>query len=170
MEGTGTEVIGDALFGAHLFAKTEVTEKIGDLERGFLNDLLKPWDMELPLFLLGSLPVLSGLPKVSLHDIFSLDVDRGSTLVPIHLNGAFLAIVNRRKKAPMHWKSKPLWQQPLYLLLRRDGTYLCAVCSLENGTLILHSYLHGYHRSERLRNRRDAEVIGQVVALARKLP
>jgi hypothetical protein len=33
----------------------------------------------------------------------------------------------------------------------------------------LHSYNQGYHRSERLRNRHDAEVIGQVVTLARKL-
>lgn len=170
LEETGTEVIGDALLVPRAFAKTEVKEETGHLERGFLNDLLKPWDMEVPLFLRGSLPALSGLPNVSPHDVFSLDLDRGSVLVPIHLNGAFLAIVNRRKKAPVHWKSKPLWQQPLYLLLRRDGTYLCAFCSLEDGTLILHSYIHGYHRSERLRNRRDVEVIGQVVTLARKLP
>jgi transcriptional regulator with XRE-family HTH domain len=170
LEETGTEVIDDPLLGAPVLAKTEVKEETGHPERGFLNALLKPWDMELPLFLRGSLRVLSGLPNLSLHDIFSLDVDRGPALVPVHLNGAFLAIVNRRKKAPVHWKSKPLWQQPLYLLLRRDGTYVCAFCSLENSTLILHSYIHGYHRSERLRNRHDAEVIGQVVTVARGLP
>lgn len=63
----------------------------------------------------------------------------------------------------------PLWQQPLYVLLRRDGTYLCACCSLENGTLEIHPNSLDYQRPEQLRNRQDAEVIGQIVTIARSL-
>jgi hypothetical protein len=28
-----------------------------------------------------------------------------------------------------------LWQQPIYVILKRDGTYLAASCGTENGTL-----------------------------------
>ena len=167
LEQTGTEFIGDQLLGASVPAKIGVTEETTHLQGEFLNDLLRQWDMELPLFLRGSLELLSGLSTISLHDVFWVGGEPG--LLPIHLNGGLLAVVNRRKKRPVHWKSKPLWQQPVYVLLRRDGTYVCAFCSLENSALILHSYTQGYHRSERLRNRHDAEVIGQVVTLARKL-
>jgi hypothetical protein len=62
-----------------------------------------------------------------------------------------------------------VWQQPLYVLLKRDGTYTCACCSLENGTLVTHPYSLRPLRPEHLRNRNDAEVVGQVVTIARAL-
>jgi hypothetical protein len=110
---------------------------------------------------------LSGLSHVSLQDIFWIGENQSP--LPATRNHSLLAVVNRRKKRPIHWKSKPLWQQPMYVLLRRNGEYGCEFCSRENGSLVLHSYIEGYHRSEQLRNRHDAEVIGQVVTLARKL-
>ena len=166
-EETGTDFISDQLLGHSVPAKMSVQEKAALPGGGFLNDLLNQWDREVPLFLRGSLGILSGLSNFSLHDIFW--VGREQNPLPTRPNSGLLAIVNRRKKTPVHSKSKPLWQQPLYVLLRRDGNYLCEFCSLENGALILHSYTLGYHRSERLRNRHDAEVIGQVVTLARTL-
>jgi hypothetical protein len=166
-EKAGAESIGDRLLDRSLPAKLRVKEGAAQPEGKFLDDLLKQWDSELPLFLRGSVGVLSELSNFSLHDVFWIGQDRCP--LPPARNSGISAIVNRRKKTPLHWKSKPLWQQPVYVLLRRDGSYLCEFSSLENGALILHSYTQGYHRSERLRNRQDAEVIGQVVTFARKL-
>jgi hypothetical protein len=65
--------------------------------------------------------------------------------------------------------SKPVWQQPIYILLKRDGSYLAACCGLENGTLVVHPYSRDFHRSTEFRQHQDAEVVGQIVAIARRL-
>ena len=168
VEESGTDSIPDHLMSRSLPAKSSGREHPEQpLENGTLKQLLDPWRDEIPLFLRKSLASLSGLTNLSLHDVFWIGGNHRA-LHP-HLAGGVVAIVNRRKKSPVHSRFKPLWQQPIYVILKRDGTYLCACCSLENGSLVIHSYSHGYHRSERLRNLREAEVIGQVVMLARKL-
>jgi len=167
LENAGAESIGDRLLDRGVPARLRVTEGASQPEGKFLGDLLKQWDSEIPLFLRGSVGILSGLSNFSLHDVFW--IGQHQSPLPTARNNGILAIVNRRKKTPLHWKSKPLWQQPAYMLLKRDGRYLCEFCSLEDGALLLHSYTQGYHHSERLRNRQDAEVIGQVVTFARKL-
>lgn len=167
LENSGSESIADDLLGRLVptgLPKNTVAP-IG--QKNFLNHLLTEWDSEVPLFLRRSLAGVSGLSHISLNDVFW--IAENQCPVPTTRNTSLLALVNRRKKTPIHWRSKPLWQQPIYLLLRRNGDYGCEFCSLENDALILHSYTEGYHRSERLRNRHDAEVIGQVVTLARKL-
>jgi len=77
--------------------------------------------------------------------------------------------VNRRDKRPIHFTSKPAWQQPVYVILMRNGTYLCACCGIENGTLVIHPYSHQFRRSEHLRYHHDAEVVGRIVTVIRKL-
>lgn len=164
---TGIDFISDELLGRLSQPKTPPREEVHGGENQLLDDLIRAWDGEIPLFLRGSLDSLSGLPNFSLHDVFW--IERAQTSLGVHLAGGFMAIVNRRKKKPLHEKSKPLWQQPIYVVLKRDGTFVCAFCSFENGTLVLHSYAQGYHRSERLRNRQDAEIVGQIVAIARRV-
>lgn len=159
--------MSDSLLHRALPSRLERKEVTVKAPATFLDHLLMDWGNEVPLFLRGSLAELSGLSHISLHDVFWIGENQSP--LPSTRTNSLLAIVNRRKKAPMHWRSKPLWQQPMYVLLRRDGEYRCEFCSLENGVLVLHSYRQGYHRSERLRNRHDAEVVGQVVTLARKL-
>jgi hypothetical protein len=62
-----------------------------------------------------------------------------------------------------------VWEQSLYVVLKRDGTYLFGPCGVENGTLVIHpDSVHSDSR-ESFRNRRDAEVIGQIAAIARRL-
>jgi hypothetical protein len=90
----------------------------------------------------------------------------GSAFHP-YLAGGLFAIVNRQKKKPNDCGSKPLWQQPLSIILKRDGTYVCGCCSRENNSLVVHSYPSGVHRREQFRNR-DAEVIGKLVAVVRR--
>jgi hypothetical protein len=77
--------------------------------------------------------------------------------------------VNRRERRPIHFTSKPAWQQPVYVILMRDGTYLCASCGIENGTLVIHPYSQEFRRSKHLRYHHDAEVVGRIVTVARNI-
>jgi hypothetical protein len=133
---------------------------------GFLEQFLERCE-EAPFFLRESIGSLSDLEDASLNDFFWVG-GKYDVLHPYLTNG-LLALVNRRRRRPFYFTSKPLWQQPLYVLLKRDGTYLCACCGLENGTLVVHPYSQEFHRPEQLRYRQDVEVVGQVVLVARKV-
>jgi len=119
-----------------------------------------------PFFLRSSLGMLCGLPRLSLKDFFWI----ARLPQPAHpyLAGGVVAVVNRQKKKPNDCASKPLWQQPLYIVLKRDGTYLCGCCSHENDSLVIHTYRGGIHKREELRSR-DAEIVGKLVSVARRL-
>jgi len=56
--------------------------------------------------------------------------------------GALFLVVDRNRKLPALSILSGL-AQPAYVLQRRDGTYLCGFCSLQNGTLILRSSFAG---------------------------
>ncbi len=119
-----------------------------------------------PFFLRSSVGVLCGLPRLSLKDFFWIG-GSANTVHP-YLKGAVLAVVNRQKKKPNDCASKPLWQQSLYIVLKRDGTYLCGCCSQENDTVVIHTYRGGIHKREELRSR-DAEVIGKIVSVVHRV-
>jgi transcriptional regulator with XRE-family HTH domain len=145
----------------------EVTDGGGDIvTAGFLAELLKDCQ-EVPLFLRDSLEYFSGSAHVSLENFFWV----GGEHDPLHpgLAKGIVVLVNQRRKTPVHFVSKPVWQQPIYILLKRDGTYLAACCGLENGTLVVHPYSRDFHRSTEYRQHQDAEVVGQIVAIARRL-
>jgi hypothetical protein len=167
IEGAGCQPMPDQFLDRPSSARLALNEDTPEIKGESVRRLLKDWDEEIPLFLRGSLRALSGLSNLSLHDVFWINRQQGSS--EPNLNGTFLAIVNRRMKSALHWRSKPLWQQPLYVVLKRDGSYVCAFASIEDGMLVLHSYSHGYHLADRLRYPQDAEIVGQIVALARKL-
>ncbi|MGA2335023.1 MAG: helix-turn-helix transcriptional regulator [Terriglobales bacterium] len=164
----GTEPIPDHL--VHRVLDTESIEKSDDNDipgrNGFLEHMLKRCE-EIPFFLRESIGPLSDLDDASLDDFFWIG-GKHDVLHPCLANGLFV-LVNRREKRPMHFTSKPAWQQPVYVILRRDGTYLCACCGIENGTLVIHPYSQQFHRSEHLRYHHDAEVVGRIVTVARKL-
>jgi len=80
-----------------------------------------------------------------------------------------LFMVNRQKKRPSYSRKKSSWEQPVYLLLKRDGTYLCACCSLEDDVLIVHAQADNPLKQPALRNNHDAEVVGQIVEVCRRL-
>jgi len=132
----------------------------------FLQKLLEE-GQEIPFFLRHSLAHFCGSLHVSLDDFFWV----GANDSPFHpsLEKALVVMVNRRRKAPIHFMSKPFWQQPIYIVLKRDGTYLAACCSVENGVLVVHPYVQDFRPDEEYRLHQDAEVIGQIVAIARQL-
>jgi hypothetical protein len=109
---------------------------------------------------------LFGLPNISLRDVFWV----GDTPKPKHSSfaGVQLLIVDQRQKRPRASFSSPFWAQPLYVLQRRGGAYLWGFCRLENSTLVLYMTVHR-GKSMQLRNRVDAEVVGRVVGIIRKL-
>jgi hypothetical protein len=132
----------------------------------FLSSLIAEFQ-EIPLFLRHSLSTVAGLPDLSLRDVF-WSGGRTASFHP-YLKDAVFVSVNRRLKIPVFLKRKSLWDQPLYILLLRDGTYLLAGCSLEGSNLIVHPFADGFSRPQILRNGVDAEVVGEVTALFRRL-
>jgi len=132
---------------------------------GFLNSLLNRWE-EVPFFLRHSLNKLSGLRNFSLLDVFWV----GGDTAPIHplLNNASFVVVNRRVKNPR--QSKTACEPPLCLILKRDGSYLCGACAVYHRNLLVRSYAEGRFVSQQFRSGIDAEVIGQVTMIVRRLP
>ena len=133
---------------------------------GFLERILERCG-EIPFFLRQSIGPLSGLEDPSLDHWFWIGGEH-DVLHPLLTDGLF-ALVNRRERRPIHFTSKPAWQQPVYVIQMRNGAYFCACCGIENGTLVIHPYSDQFHRSERLRYHHDAEVVGRIVTIARKL-
>jgi transcriptional regulator with XRE-family HTH domain len=168
LEDAGPEPIPDRLLPRKVATDSPgiANETDDPIEDGFLGHLLRQ-SGHVPFFLRESLSDLSGLTSLSLHDFFWVGGE-SNPLHPLLVNG-LLMIVNRHRKKPIHFRSRPLWQQPVYVLLRRNGTYLCGCCSLEDGTLVIHPFSANYQPQEQLRNHDDAEVIGQVVTVARRL-
>ena len=149
-------------------AEPTVAAKRGNLENvgaEFIEKLLGEF-LEIPLFLRNSLGHFAGSAHVSLDDFFWFGGDDG----PLHpfLADGLLAMVNRRRKTPFHFAAKPWWQQPLYIILMREGVYLACCCSVENGLLVIHPYSRDFHHSAQYRLHQDAEVVGQIVGILRR--
>jgi hypothetical protein len=164
----GTEPIPDHLARRVLGTESDENSNDNDMlgRSGFLEQMLEQCE-EIPFFLRKSIKLLSGLENASLDDFFWIGGEY-DVLHPCLANGLF-ALVNRREKRPIYFTTKPPWQQPIYVILMRNGTYLCACCGIENGTLVIHPYSQQFRRSEHLRYHQDAEVIGRIVTVARKL-
>jgi hypothetical protein len=145
---------------------SDETFEADDAQQSGLAELLKDFG-EVPCFLRGALDAFSGIKKPSLRDFFW--VGTGIRKPHPRLRGALLVMVDRLKKKPIRLRSLPLLKQPLYMLLTRDGTYICVCCSLEDRHLVIDPDPDDQELPERLRQGYDAEVVGQVVAIARRL-
>jgi len=141
------------------------TEDVGE-QSGLLRMLIERW-IEIPPFAGHSLSVVSGLKDLSMSDVFWVGGDPN----PIHpyLANATLVVINRRIKRPVRSAARMLWEQPLYLILRRGGGFLCGVCTLHDDLLVVRPYPERSFVPRKFRNELDAEVIGQVTAIVRHL-
>lgn len=138
---------------------------IDQVRNGFVSQMEE--FEEIPFFLRSALGRLTSLPRISLRDWIWFGA-QGRSLHP-YLRTAVFGIVHHQSKKPAFASEKSLWQQPLYLILLRDGSYLCARCSVQKDWLIVHPFADGSDRPVRLRNGDDAEILGKVTALLRKL-
>ena len=132
----------------------------------FAATFVSQWE-EIPLFLRFSLDQIAGLKGFSLSDLFWVNDDKA----PRHplLVNATLIVVNRRARRPSPDTGNAVCAQPLYLILRRDGSYLCGRCTLNDGNLVIHSYPGSPVSTQQFRNGVDAEVVGQVTTILRRL-
>ena len=153
--------------GPRTSAETLPLTKRSPDENEFLASLLNQWQ-EIPIFLSRALASISNLKNVSFSDIYWVGGNR-NPLHPFLMNASFLA-VNRRVRTPPQSISPEPWEQPIYMLLLRDGTYLCGPCILRGGVLTVHSLAPSPGGSVQLRNDMDAEVLGEVTAIVRRFP
>lgn len=168
MEEAGTEAMPDQFMSRASSAESgENSPEASETARaGFFEQLTQLCD-EIPFFLRNALTSFGDLREVSLDDFFWIGSEH-DVLLPYFRRG-LLALVNRRRKTPFHFASKPVWKQPVYLLLQRHGKYLCACCGIENGSLVIHPYTEHFHRAVQFTHHKDIEVVGQIVAIARRL-
>ncbi|HXM94869.1 MAG TPA: hypothetical protein VOA64_11590 [Candidatus Dormibacteraeota bacterium] len=159
----GVEAISDELRGRWLPEADRTSETVST---GFLKRLSDEFE-EIPLFLRAAGPSLCGLSALSLRDVLWV-ADQKKSFHP-YLTGAAFVVVDRKKKKPLSSFSHALWDQPLYVLLARDGTYLCAACTQQDDTLIVRPFSGGFDRPVRFRNRVDVEVMGRILAIVRRL-
>lgn len=171
--GLPPERAGKESLPAHLMSRiprtevrTAMTEPHDHDDSGFLGELLRQCQ-QIPFFLRGAIAHISGLTSPSLRSFFWT----GGVTNPLHpyLANALLVSVDRHKQRPVDSRSRPSWQQSVYVVLKRDGTYVCAPCGIENGSLVIHPNSEHLDLQEEFRNRRDAEVVGQILAVVRRL-
>ena len=122
---------------------------------------------EVPYFLRNALPAIVGLPSLSVRDLYWAGAT--GNLIHPYLRDSVLIALNRKSKTPVMSLSSPVWAQPLYVLEMRNGDHLCGSCSLQNGTLFFRPCTSTSRSLLRLRNRIDAEVLGKVVLIVRRV-
>jgi hypothetical protein len=149
------------------FDRTNASKRTKDVQLGDFFENMQNEFGELPIFLASALPALSGLAHISLRDIFWL----GGSANPLHpaMRGALFVLVNRRSKKPHRFLRMAAREQPLYLLENRGGSYLAGSCEIEKGRLVLYAYPQGLPEGREVRRYIDADVVGQIVGIARSL-
>ena len=171
LEETGAEPIPEK-FMAHAIppggSKASSANRQGPVRKqnGFFDLLLERW-REIPLFLRRSLSGFTRVPNFSVSDVFWVGGDPD----PIHpwLRNAEFVTINRRIQKPASSRKTTFWEQPLYVLLTRDGRYLCGCCTLESGFVVVHPYPDRPFTPRQFKNGTDAEVVGQVTTILRRL-
>ncbi|SRR5579884_323250 len=154
------------LFREERRSETEAHSITQELQEDGLSSLKSEF-LELAVLLSPSLPHIAGMRKLSLEDFFWT----GGNKNPLHpvLQGSIVAIVNRQKKRPPQASEAPCHEPPVFLLLKRDGGYIAGFTTLERGVLTVHGVPQHLHRTIQLRNRDAAEVMGQIVAVMRRM-
>ena len=131
----------------------------------FLRSLLDEFE-EIPFFLNASLPTISGLPRLSLRDVFWAGGECG---FHASLEGTQFLIVNRRTKKPSPLKWEPLVNQPLYLLTARDGSYFWGRFTIEGKSILLHRSSTEIPAPRPMPTGSDTEIVGQIVNVIRRI-
>jgi len=122
---------------------------------------------EIPMFLnLGFSSLLPGL-TLSARELYWVGC-KEKALHPL-LEGAFLIAVETttRGRRSEDFRALDSAERPLYLLLLRSGRYLCGFCSFTQDSITLIPHPNCRVPPARFSNGQDAELVGQVTAVAR---
>jgi hypothetical protein len=165
LELAGHEPIPDEFICEHVPSQGS-TPTCGQAPTSFLAMLTNQWQ-EIPFFLRFAVNEITGLKKLSLSDVFWV----GGSKAPKHrlLVNASFVVVNRRARMPSPCSVAACSGEQLYVILTREGHYLCGHCTLDEGNLVVHGYPRGAVASQHFRDGIDAEVIGQVTTILRRL-
>jgi hypothetical protein len=142
--------------------EVDLAEGFSTVHLEFLQDLTSKCEA-LPSFLWDAVKGITGQKKLSLSDIFWVGGDQ-DPLHPSLRHAAFIAISRRCRKPPRS-TAGCLLAQPLYLLLKRDGQYICGCCTLHRDMLTIHPFPDRPIGFRQLTNNVDAEVVGQVTTV-----
>ncbi len=167
LDQAGREPMPDALLARQTPARMQaVTEQKPAHAVDLPGSMWEAWE-EIPLFLRFWLDEITGIRNTSLNDVFWV----GGEQEPRHpmLTNAVLAAVNRRARKLVPRKAGGSWGGPPHMILLRDGEYLCGRCTLDRGSLVVEGYPRGGISTREFRNRIDAEVVGEVTAVLRRL-
>jgi len=101
------------------------------------------------------------------HNLYGYIGLNDFTLFPLLRPGSFVQIDQRvRKVQHLRWRTE--FDRPIYFVELRDG-YACSWCELQDGHLLLLPHPLSPCSVRRLDYAKDAEIIGQVTAVAMKL-
>jgi len=123
-----------------------------------LNRMVEIWG-EVPIALLQQLDIR--------HSLYAYIGLKDFTLYPLLRPGSFVQIDQRvRKIQPLRWRTE--FDRPIYFVELRDG-YACSWCELQDGHLLLLPHPLSPCSVRRLDYGKEAEIIGQVSAVAMRL-
>jgi hypothetical protein len=162
----GTERVPENLSPIPRSATDSVVAPGGDPTNPLISWLVEQFD-EIPFFLRKALPAVCGMSHVSLRDLFW--VASGGQEFLGSLRGAAILCVNRRVKIPVPQRSRDLAPR-VYLLARRDGSFFCGAFFSEKKMLVLQSLTPFPSDPPTPMQRGDAEIVGQIVTVVRRLP
>lgn len=101
------------------------------------------------------------------HSLYGYIGLQDFTLYPLLRPGSFVQIDQRvRKIQPLRWRTE--FDRPIYFVELRDG-YACSWCDLHEGNLLLLPHPLSPCSVRRFDYGKDAEIIGQVTAVAMRL-
>lgn len=133
---------------------------------GSPEPILDPWN-EIPLFLSRALDELSGLKNLSLSNLFWVGSDK-SPRHPMLVDAVLVAVNRRARKLPPR-ATTGACGGPVHLILVRDGRYLCGPCTHDGDNLVIGAYPRSGLRTQEFKIGIDAEIVGQVTAILRRL-
>jgi len=127
-------------------------------DTNLLTRMVEVWG-EIPIALIQHLDI-----RHSLYGYIGL---QDFTLYPLLRPGSFVQIDQRVQKIqPLRWRTE--YDRPVYFVELRDG-YACSWCELQDGCLMLLPHPLSPCSVRRLNYGVDAEIIGQVTAVAMRL-
>ena len=123
-----------------------------------LSRMVEVWG-EVPIALIQHLDI-----RHSLYGYIGL---QDNTLSPLLRPGSFVQIDPRvRKIQPQRWRTE--FDRPIYFVELRDG-YACSWCEMQDGYLLLLPHPLSPRSVRRLNYGTEAEIVGQVTAVAMRL-
>ncbi len=101
------------------------------------------------------------------HNMYGYIGLQDYTLSPLLRPGSFVQIDPRvRKIQPLRWRTE--FDRPIYFVELRDG-YACAWCEMQDGHILLLPHPLSAQSVRRLNYGTEAEIVGQVTAVAMRL-